>query len=110
MRFYLDENINHIVQKRLAKAGVDVLTAQYAKMHRRSDQVQLAYAHELQRVIVTGDEDFKDLAQKVCEHSGIVYVYAPAVPASMLAEKLLKMHQEISPESMIGVLITIPPY
>lgn len=74
IRFYLDGHIAHAVVAGLGRRGVDVITTDEAGMRGASDEEQLAYATQQQRVMVTNDDDFLRLHARGVQHTGIVFV------------------------------------
>ncbi len=73
IRFYADEQISKAVVRGLRSRGIDVQTTHDANLLGASDAVQLAHAHESDRVVLTQDNDFLILASEGASHSGIVY-------------------------------------
>lgn len=58
----------------LRRRGVDVLTTQEAGHLSNSDEQQLEYAKQEDRVLFTMDEDFLISHSQSQEHAGIIYV------------------------------------
>ena len=73
IRFYLDENMNHDIARALRGRGIDVMTTAEADNIGATDEQQLAFAREENRVIVTQDEDFLILDSQQMPHAGIAY-------------------------------------
>lgn len=73
IRFYLDEHIPNAVTQGLRRRGVDVLTVQEAGRSGLSDFEQLAFAFNQQRMMITMDSDFLNLASQLIAHAGIAY-------------------------------------
>jgi predicted nuclease of predicted toxin-antitoxin system len=73
LRFHLDENVARAVAVALRTQGFDVTTTHDAGLRSKSDDTQMAYAHEEQRVLVTRDKGFLQLCRAAHPHSGLVY-------------------------------------
>lgn len=73
IKFYTDENVSKAVVKGLRTRGVDMLTCQESDMLSTTDEEQLAYATQNDRVVFTHDTDFLKIHAKGTEHAGIVY-------------------------------------
>lgn len=73
IKFYTDENVSKAVVKGLRTRGVDMLTCQESDMLSTTDEEQLAYATQDNRVVFTHDTDFLKIHAKGTEHAGIVY-------------------------------------
>ncbi|MBI2839656.1 MAG: DUF5615 family PIN-like protein [Acidobacteria bacterium] len=58
LRLYMDEHVPAAVTAALSMAGIDVLSVQQDGHVGESDAAVLARACELERVVVTQDEDF----------------------------------------------------
>jgi predicted nuclease of predicted toxin-antitoxin system len=68
-------------------------------MRGRNDEVQLAFALNTGRVIVTQDRDFLRLAASGVSHAGIVYTPQGA-PISTMVSGLLPIYSVLSAEEM----------
>ncbi len=73
IRFHLDENVNPVVALALRRYGIDVTTTVEANLRTSSDEAQLAYALQENRVIVTHDDDFLRMTAAAANHPGIAY-------------------------------------
>lgn len=71
--YFLDENFPEPVADGLRSRGVDLVTAQELGLRQTPDHVLLARATEDQRVVVTLDPDFLELAQTTTDHWGIAF-------------------------------------
>lgn len=74
IRFYLDEHIANSVVEGLRRRDIDVMTTSEASMRGATDEQQLLYAGEQQRVLVTKDDDFLRLHAEDIQHHGIVFI------------------------------------
>jgi predicted nuclease of predicted toxin-antitoxin system len=74
----LDKNINPVIAIALRRYGVDVTTTVEAHLRSSTDEDQLAYAQQENRVIVRHDNDFLRLANNILDHPGIAYCHKQA--------------------------------
>jgi predicted nuclease of predicted toxin-antitoxin system len=58
IQFHLDENVDPDIALALRRHGIDVTTSREMNLLGQPDEVQLAFACEQGRVIVTHDTDF----------------------------------------------------
>jgi predicted nuclease of predicted toxin-antitoxin system len=63
IRFHLDENVSNAIAESLRRRGIDVTTTPSAGLMGFSDEEQIAFALEQNRVIFTQDTDFLRLNQ-----------------------------------------------
>jgi uncharacterized protein with PIN domain len=75
IRFHLDENVDPDVAHALRKHGIDVTTTLELSMRGQSDEDQLAFALREDRVLITHDTDFLDLARSNSSHAGIAFAH-----------------------------------
>jgi predicted nuclease of predicted toxin-antitoxin system len=62
LALYMDEHIESVITEQLAIRGINVLTVQQDGRTRQPDDVILARAYELRRVVVTQDADYFGVA------------------------------------------------
>jgi len=62
IRFHLDENVDPAIALGLRRYGIDVTTTNDVELRTQSDEVQLAFIQETQRVLFTQDTDFSIIA------------------------------------------------
>lgn len=72
LRLLMDVHVQRAITAGLRARGVDVLTAQEDASNRLDDAALLRRATELDRVLFTQDEDFRDLAA-ACQAQGIPF-------------------------------------
>lgn len=72
IRIYADEHISPKVVLGLRKRGIDIVTTGEAGRLGASDAVQLSYAKENGRVLLTHDADFLRMHVQGVEHCGIL--------------------------------------
>ena len=68
LRFHLDENVDPDVALALRRQGIDVTVTREMGLLGQPDEVQLAFACQQGRVIVTHDTDFLRLASQNAAH------------------------------------------
>jgi hypothetical protein len=103
IKYYMDEHVPLAVTLGLQRRGVDVLTVQDAELISADDIVQLQYAFDNQRVVVSQDTDFLVLHSQGHSHAGIVY--APQqTPVGELVRMLLLIYEVINSEEIAGKL------
>ncbi len=73
IKYYTDENVAKAVVKGLRTRGVDVTTCQECDMLSASDEEQLEYATQAERVIFSLASDFLRIHASGGEPAGIVY-------------------------------------
>lgn len=73
IRYFTDEHVAMAIANGLRKRGVDVLTVSEAGLLGTDDEELLAFVREEERVIVTQDRDFLQLAAQEPRHPGVVY-------------------------------------
>lgn len=71
IRFHLDENVNPVIAQALRQYGIDVTTSTEARVLSKSDEEQLEFALKENRVVVTHDDDFLQMASQSNKHPGI---------------------------------------
>lgn len=90
--YYLDEHIPAAVSVGLAVRGINTLTTQEAGRSGSSDSEQLKFALENERVIVTFDSDFLEMATQEAHHAGIVWCPATKYSIGELIRALVLVH------------------
>ncbi|MCP5096113.1 MAG: hypothetical protein GY943_11210 [Chloroflexi bacterium] len=101
IRFHLDENVNPVVAHALRRHGIDVTTTITANLRASSDERQLAYALQENRVIVTHDDDFLRLAAN-SDHAGIAYCHKEARTIGQIISALRLIYQVLAPDEIRG--------
>lgn len=102
IRFHLDENVNPVVALALRRFGIDVTTTVEANLRTSSDEEQLAYARQENRVIVTHDDDFLRLATATANHPGIAYCHKEARTIGQIIAALRLIYGVLTPEEIQG--------
>ena len=73
LKLYIDENISPRIAEQLRVRGIDAICVQEIEQRGDSDQNHLARATSEERVLVTTDSDFIDLATQGVEHASIIF-------------------------------------
>jgi predicted nuclease of predicted toxin-antitoxin system len=73
IRFHLDQHVSNAIARGLRVRGVDVTTTAEAGLQDASDEKQLAYLLQTERVIFTHDDDFLRIHRSGKDHPGIVF-------------------------------------
>ncbi|MEH2053246.1 DUF5615 family PIN-like protein [Nostoc sp.] len=63
----------HFSNNLLRRYGINVTTTNDVELRTQSDEVQLAFIQETQRVLFTQDADFLIIASSRLDHPGITY-------------------------------------
>jgi predicted nuclease of predicted toxin-antitoxin system len=102
LRFHLDENVSSAIAIALRRADIDVSTTSEAGLIGHSDAEQLAFIQRENRIIVTHDDDFLQIASIRDDHPGIAYCRKDARSIGEIVEQLVLMHGVLLPEEMKG--------
>ncbi|MDJ0619646.1 MAG: DUF5615 family PIN-like protein [Calothrix sp. MO_192.B10] len=102
IRFHLDENVDPDVALALHRQGIDVTTTRKMGLLGQPDEVQLAFACEQGRVIVTHDTDFLRLASQSADHWGVAFCKKNARSLGEIIRSLVLIYEVLSPEEMRG--------
>jgi predicted nuclease of predicted toxin-antitoxin system len=102
IRLHLDENVDPDVALALRRHGIDVTTSQEAGLRTQSDSAQLDYIRNEQRVIMTHDTDFLQIASTSSDHSGIVYCGKAARSIGDIIRGLILIYEVLTPEDIRG--------
>jgi predicted nuclease of predicted toxin-antitoxin system len=102
IRFHLDENADPAIALGLRRYGIDVTTTAEVGLPTRSDEVQLNYIRETQRVIFTQDSDFLIIASQTNNHPGIAYCKKETRMIGQIIEGLVVIYEVLSPDEMKG--------
>lgn len=76
LRYHLDENVHAAVGAALRRREIDVTTPAESDLIGASDKQHLAFAREMERILVTHDADFLRLHAQGVEHAGIAFCHA----------------------------------
>ncbi len=110
---YLDENVNQDIVNALRARGTTVIRIEDEGMKgEKDDHLPFARATALGCVLVTQDQDFGRINQKImalwpeAQHAGIIFISGPRSPGKLIAD-LEKIVQEWTPEQMYNVFLPI---
>ena len=100
--FHLDEHIPHAIAKGLRQRSIDVTTTVEAGLRTLSDDSQMAFVRQEQRVLVTSDAGF--LARNAAgeEHFGLVYFPPASRSIGDIITFLVLLHEILSPAEMVN--------
>lgn len=102
IRFHLDEHVDPDIARALRRHGIDVTTTVEAGLRAESDEAQLTFSRNEQRVIVTHDADFLRLASQSSDHPGIAYCHKTARSIGEIIRTLILIYEVLAPEEMTG--------
>ena len=102
IRFHLDEHIPTAIAKGLRQRGIDVTTTVEAGLRTLSDDAQMAYLRQEQRVLVTSDAGFLARNTGGEEHFGLVYFPPASRSIGDIVTFLVLLHEILSPGEMIN--------
>ena len=102
IRFHLDEHIHGAIAHGLRRRGIDVTTTAEADLVSSSDEEQLSFARNANRVLVTCDADFLRLHAKSNAHAGIVYSRDQSRSIGELLAALVALWEQLAAEEMSG--------
>jgi predicted nuclease of predicted toxin-antitoxin system len=102
IRLHLDENIDPDVARALRRHGIDVSTTQEVGLRTESDAAQLEFIRREDRVIVTHDSDFLQIAGTTSDHPGIVYCDKTARSIGEIIRGLILIYEVLTPDDMRG--------
>jgi predicted nuclease of predicted toxin-antitoxin system len=102
IRFHLDENVDPDVALALRRQGIDVTTTREMGLLGQPDEVQLAFACEQGRAIVTHDTDFLRLASQSSAHWGVAFCQKNARSLGEIIRSLVLIYEVLSPDEMRG--------
>lgn len=102
IRFHLDENVDPAIALGLCRYGIDVTTTNEAKLRGKTDEAQLKFVQQTQRVIFTQDTDFLVIASVNNNHPGITYCKKGTRSIGEIIERLILIYEVLTPKEMIG--------
>jgi hypothetical protein len=104
LRFFFDECVDEDIAAALTSLGIDVLTASAAGRKGLSDQDQLGFARQENRVVYTVDDDFLCIAAafqaRGQSFAGIVYHEALARTKRQVIDALVLCNGVYEPTDM----------
>ena len=102
IRFHLDENVNPAIALGLRRYGIDVTTTVDVGLQSRSDNAQLQFIRETERVIFTQDADFLIIASQTNDHPGITYCKKGTRTMGQIIEGLILIYEVLHPNDLQG--------
>ena len=93
----MDDNVSNAIAESLRRRGIDVTTTPSAGLMRFSDEEQIAFAIEQERVIFTQDTDFLRLNQDGVTHNGIVYCQKNSRSIGEIVRGLILIWEYVEP-------------
>jgi hypothetical protein len=110
--FYMDEHVHRAITSGLRLRGVDVLTAQEDARSQTPDDVLLARATELKRVLFSQDEDFLAEAARRQElgipFAGVVYAHQLNVTIGICVRDLELIAKAAEPDDLANRVEYLP--
>ena len=107
MRFLLDQNIERRFAISLREAGHDVRVVGVDEPAGLPDSDVLERAHAQQRILLTKDRDFGDLAVRLSQpHAGVIYLRVRATNFADKWERLSAVLESHSSELTEFVVVT----
>lgn len=98
--FHFDESTKNAVVNALRQRGIDVTTSKDAGLLSASDEEQLRYAYENNRVLVTHDNDFLRLHHRGLPHAGIAYCKPRHRSVGEIVRSLVFLWRSYEPEEL----------
>ena len=104
IRYHLDESCRTSIAVGLRRHGIDVTTTTEAGLIGATDEIQLDYAKQTGRVLLTHDSDFVELHGSTEEHAGLIYCHQNSRTVGEIV-RLLKLYWELyDTDEMVNVL------
>ena len=100
IRFFLDEHIPRPILRGLQRRDIDAIRPQDIGRDGLSDEAQLAWAFQEERVMVTFDQDYLRIASGNIEHAGIAYCYPDKYGISELLGILILLSEVVGSAEM----------
>jgi predicted nuclease of predicted toxin-antitoxin system len=100
IRFHLDEHCDPAIAQGLRSHGVDVTTTPEAGLTGATDEVQIAHALPLGRVIFTQDRDYLRLHAGGGPQAGIAYCHQQTRGIGEIIDVLVLIWEVYEPDEM----------
>lgn len=112
LAYYFDHDVHGDIVRGLRRRGIDLMTAYEDGRHRADDEKILARSSELQRVLVTHDDDLLRIAkqwQSAASHfAGLIFVYQYALNIGLAVQFLHTLAEATSPTQVSNAVIYAP--
>jgi predicted nuclease of predicted toxin-antitoxin system len=105
VRFHLDEHIASAIAIALRQRGIEVTTSAEANLLGATDEEQLEFARQAQRVMVTHDDDYLSLHALGVPHAGIAYCRQGTRTIGEMLQTLTLIYELISSDEMLGKVV-----
>jgi predicted nuclease of predicted toxin-antitoxin system len=109
---YMDEHIHKSITTGLRQRGINVLTVQEDDLTGSPDQIILDRAAELERVILTQDDDFLALAHhrqtEGIYFSGVIYAHQQNITVGNCIRDLEMIAQVCEPDDFCNFVQYLP--
>lgn len=103
LRLYADECVDARIVAGLRRRGIDIVTAAEEDLLGAHDDTHLQRASELDRVVVSNDQDFLRLAHQRAEggadHPGLLFIL-PRTPIGNAVRSIALVSQAKTPEDL----------
>ena len=100
--FHLDENVDPVIALGLRRYGINVTTTNDVELRTQSDEIQLGFIQETQRVLFTQDADFLIIASFRFDHPDITYYKKETPSIGEIIQTLVLIYEVMTPEEMVG--------
>lgn len=105
VRFYLDEHIFPAIADGLRRRNIDVATPAEVGLLGAEDEMQLQFARQSRRIMVSQDADFLRLHTLGHSHMGIAYCRQGSRTVGEMLHTLVLIYDLMTAEEMIGKVV-----
>jgi predicted nuclease of predicted toxin-antitoxin system len=98
----LDENVDSDVAKALRRQGIDVTTTAEMGLIGQSDEVQLTFVCQSERVLIPHDADFLRFASQSLDHCSIAFCRKDTRTLGEIIRSLMLIYEVFTPKEMHG--------
>jgi predicted nuclease of predicted toxin-antitoxin system len=102
IRFHLDEQVDPEIAAQLRRRGIDITTTVEVGLRTSSDESQLDFIRQQNRVIITHDKDFLIIASRTSDYPGIVYCQQKTRSLGEIIEGLVLIYEMYTAEDIVG--------
>src|ERR1700683_3018015 len=102
IKFHLDENVDPDIAESLRNNGIDVTVTNEVGLVSADDLVQLEYARNEERIIITHDTDFLRIASKTANHFVILFCKTEGYSIGKIVLHCISIHHQRVAEDMMG--------
>ncbi|HVB74645.1 MAG TPA: DUF5615 family PIN-like protein [Ktedonobacteraceae bacterium] len=109
-RFFVDENLTHLLAPRLLAEGYFADDVRDVGLQKHPDSDIWAYTQAHSEVLITKDKDFADIRAYPPPHPGIVIVDVPDVlTVATLVQLIIGGLASLAGQSLTNAVVTISP-